>query len=1352
MSPPLPRLSHASLTRLLAAAQRSSNAKRISPEELQRYVTQWFPRELWSSSYGASNCDRGTPSNARTANPFQQFCRDPPLVSSEWAAALQLVALARYVEGSAKCTAAGSSARRSGASASPVTPTIQTLEHLLRFGVFPPAGWSVTLALLHAWRHEQRKQLATSSPSSLSDERRSAHAALMASPLEQPSPLLFPTALPAPATAQLLYHISLAPPSTERWQDALRLYQASAAQTYTQIKDPYTGRPHAAPSVTAADAAPATSAFLKALRHTTLTTLLQAGEWERGLHFYYHSLYQRDLPGTVTTGYLVQALGRAGQWAAVLQVYELCVKLLHARRQMRRERHPTSDEPPSRTWGTTLSMAMAAVQCCPAAPPAALWAMLRQLEGEGGCDDSSPSPPPLLQLDGNFLSAVQALAQEDDRIAVLRYAKRGGLLDAFKLMRGLLSKHQWEEALMVFAEAMKATVALPSTGPSGMESTPATARGGEDSRSAVYLSRREIGETRLSFLHSSTIHNVRTVVAFLNAHRSGKGGAGEGRGHCAVTTDAWALNDQEVECVLSKTLEANESAAAAAAPGRVADFWQYCLQLLDHNYGALQAGPPPHTDMDSTGAGVAAVPLRPTLHIPSTSSSPRRRRPTASALSFLLRHPRLPWQVALQLIEAYDLLDASHDSEAAHKKDRRGRSATQNGGGRDRGPTDINVTPRTLALSAAVERLSSQGQRKAAEELALRALAVEVAAPKHARGGVPLSAGLLQLVSLPTLRALLLGRRHDGLYVEKRVLFHLLRESVSAGAKRSRNVSRKDGDADLAEVDRDERFFDDPCGRALTVVHLLMQRAALTGGRSSSAANAAAALQRLPTSLFLLEAESSGDTVAPHTSPGTSPPAAWLLAYPPAVHCEVVRVIRCVTASPPSTPPSRWCSLENSAGEEARRRDGQRWTWTMRYLRKLAGSFAGHPRHASGLPRDAQPHFFSSTGGWSEMARAREAYYVATFEAVVSLLETAAEAEVSPSTDGTLLLPCGEAAPSTAGGAKGHGVGSERGEVPRRPRQRVQALCQLLERAISRYGCVPPTHMLLPNQLDRLLPPLVKPTVLSTAKGEPLRSPWEGTGGHAGVNAQERCAVAAFLVQLLLRSLSSASADVHSEAGACGQLRAVEPALLHNTLKLCCRVAEYRKELSGTLLHTAADATVDGAALCEAGGALVRLQCERCGLPTVRPGTLSLLYHLCAAVEACSPHTRPSLPKRIALETTEYLLCQQVSFANASSRSVPRRGPIGHPPVASPADEHVPRHGSRSAAMGDEQRQGGGDGGRVSVAAVLPHHGALFFSLFGWEGTLHVWYPAFPRDVLRQLSSDPRAIEACLSLAERSRE
>lgn len=1137
--PPTPRPPRDVLARVLAEARRGQLSKRASEAHLQQCLAQWFPRQQWASVYAAAALPdpRGA---AGAANPYHRFCRDPPRVSREWATALQLLELARLVDAApphAPSPPAPTPARDAAVA--------RTAEHLLRYAVFPPAGWAVTLQLLHEWR---------------------------AAPQSLASPPAFPPALGPPAAAQLLHHISLAAPSPRAWEEALELYQLCAVQTHRAVDG---GAPGSSDASAAPPAAAATTAFLKALRHMTLTTLLQAGEWARALRFYYHTLYQRDLPGSITTAYLVQQLGRAGQWASVLQVYELCVKLLKAQRQRASTPARSSDEAAARQWGTTLSMAMAAAQRSPGASPDVLATMLRQLLPDGDsavASSARASAPPLVRLDGHFLSAVQALPTEPARLAVLQLAQRGSMLDVFKLIRGLASKQKWEEALLLFEQAM----AWAPASPPGASPSPC-------------LSRREVGEARLHLLHGCTLDSVVPVVAALNRHR--RPASSPTRGSVATPAQSSVrlrLNDREVECVLSKalTLTGGDGSAppSPAALARRQSFWQYCLEVLAANYGttAMVRGP---------------------SHAP--------RRPSPAALSFLLRHPRLPWEVALAVVQRYGLLEVPHAETA---EPRRLQPVV----------APASPTPRALALAAAVELLRSQGQPAAAERLALHALEVEAAerGPGVRADEAPLSAALLQTVQYRTLCNLLQTRRGGELPVAAPTLFHVLHESTAGGSAARRRAAQNS----------DAVFFDHPCGRALTVLWLLMLQRRQTEPFAPPAMAA-----EVPASLFRVAAPPARS--ANHVT--------WLLTYPVAIHCEAVRVVQCAT-----TP----CGCTSAAEQQAYAR---RWAWTLRYLGALATHFTELPVSATGVQPEAEAA--------SAAAAARECYYGATFEAVLSLLDSVAPAAGARRSGASALgLTCS---------------GAEDGGVPQTPVQRVERLCELLERAVSRYGCLPPTHMLLPNQLDRLLPPLPHAGAARL----------EASGAHAVAPAErldaqaERCAVAFQLVRLVVAALAQRGP----------RPPVAEPALLNNLLKLCCRLAEY-DEASGAVTRVSRE-DVSGE-LSRDGVSLMRLQCEQCGLHTVRPGTLSLLYCLCAAAQSRATHNGHGAPRQAALEATRYLLQRQ-------SPTTPR--------------------------------------------VVLARHCRQYLSLFGWEGALETWYSAFPHEVFSELAHIPQAVEACLSLGEK---
>ncbi|KAK7201544.1 hypothetical protein NESM_000218400 [Novymonas esmeraldas] len=1265
MSPPSSvHLSRATLARALAELRRGQRPQHAALSQLQRYLQLWFPRSSWLSVYPPPA--EGAAGRA-TAN--WRFCRDPPRVSREWAAALELVELAGFVDAlsdSSQSVEQERAARLPHSSTPRAEAVVQATEHLLRHGVFPACGWAVSLRLLQAWRERQPPAMAQA----------------------------FPETLSAPAAAQLLHHISLAPPSPRAWRDALRLYRHCSVPTHTPAGGTAAAFPRsstpAPPRRSDAEELEAHSAFLKALRHMSLTTLLRAGEWEQGLRFYYHTLYQRDLPGPITTTYLVQQLGCVGQWAAVLQVYELCVKLLQAQqRQPRRAPSLSSahegDTAVARQWGTTLSVAMAAAQTSPGAPAGTLAAMLQQLRPQRGalCGPSADGAaaalaPPLVRLDGHFLSAVQALPSPAERVSLVRLARRESLLDVFKLIRGLVSKRRWMEALMLFDEALSTAPVHSSRATNSNDgASPHAAAPPSTGSATLALTKREIGEARLNLLHASTIDCVAVVVAALNRHRvpsaaprASPSADGASRGVSAAVAAPTqplllVLNDREVECVLSKTLALADThchhTLPVAAHAARESFWQYCLELLAFNYGAFGEDAVDTKHHDPPGPAGGQQQPSPTR--------PRRRTPSPAALSFLLRHPRLPWQTALQIIHGYGLLEARPSAArmgVGGSTRRRITSASpSHSSSFSPGETASSRTPQLLAVSAAVELLRSQARREEAERLALQSLAQEMAdAAARAGGVVSVSAALLQVAQYSTLRGLLLERQEARLIVDKATLSHLLRESTRVVATRADRCGR--GSSEAVQLSSGhawwvskEAFCEHPCGRALTVVSLLMQR--LQRPQDARAAAGVAVVQPSlsgrPASLFLpvpVDAAPLATAVgvgAPHPS--------WLLTYPSAVHCEVLRVLACLTTS-----------SADSSPEDASLCYGLRWTWSRRYLAHLAAHFSAAPVCGVAGSQEA-PSGEREPATGAAAAAAREAYYCASFEAVLSLLD------------------------SVAAGAGASHVD----DAPRSPAQRVQQLGQVLERAIVRYGCVPPTHMLLPNQLDRLLPPLTPRSSHSVAEASALG---RRDDGDAGESTEERRAVALHLVRLTVGALCGAGAQA-----------TVEPVLLHNLLKLSCRVAEHDQASASPDAEEHARDVDCSAEISRIGVSLVRLQCERCGLHTVRPGTVTLLYRLCAAAQSRATRHGHAAPRQAALETTRYLLKAQAQALRA----------VGAPPQCT-------------------------DTGARAETAVVRHHCQLYFALFGWEEALEVWYRAFPSEVLSQLSGNPHAVEACLSFGE----
>lgn len=60
----------------------------------------------------------------------------------------------------------------------------------------------------------------------------------------------------------------------------------------------------------------------------------------------------------------------------------------------------------------------------------------------------------MFKLNNNFLSAVSNLKSDVERVAVMRFARENSLLSHYYIIRGLLSRNEWKEALAVFADGV----------------------------------------------------------------------------------------------------------------------------------------------------------------------------------------------------------------------------------------------------------------------------------------------------------------------------------------------------------------------------------------------------------------------------------------------------------------------------------------------------------------------------------------------------------------------------------------------------------------------------------------------------------------------------------------------------------------------------------------------------------------------------------------------------------------------------------------------------------------------------------------------------------------------------------
>lgn len=272
-----------------------------------------------------------------------------------------------------------------------------------------------------------------------------------------------------------------------------------------------------------------------------------------------------------------------------------------------------------------------------------------------------------------------------------------------------------------------------------------------------------------------------------------------------------------------------------------------------------------------------------------------------------------------------------------------------------------------------------------------------------------------------------------------------------------------------------------------------------------------------------------------------------------------------------------------------------------------------------------------------------DTFYCTTYEAVVSLLSLSERARQLSS-------------------------------VPESPQQRRATVLDMLEACTHRYGYLPPSHMLLPNQVDRMLPRLQY-----SQRAIAVDELWE------------RKEASKILVKCcydrLLRSVNSPTAS-----------QPLEPVVFHSLGKLCCRIGEYEAYLA-----TAADpGSLPFSAevpLSEIASQLLVWQCEKCGLGTMRAGSLMLLYTLCHAQGGRWD---------TALKTTGAILEQE--------RALRKNSLISSSPL----------HDS----------------------AVRISHYEHFRDLFGWERGLRVWYHHFPRQVLTAVSGHGDAIRLCLQLSD----
>ncbi|EKF38219.1 hypothetical protein MOQ_001575 [Trypanosoma cruzi marinkellei] len=457
------------------------------------------------------------------------------------------------------------------AEASPATDAVphataesETIAYVLRHCRFPVECWWMTLTLLERWRQLQSETMALGSCGKRTT--------------------CFPADMPPASCAHLMRNLSY---SCVAWVDVLRLYELAtrdvaapeAAGRKREMSDRVGDEPRASRRVS-----------LRWMRHTALTSLLQANQWKESLQFYRHMLYQGDTPSHVSAGHLVQRLGKVGAWEAVVRIFELHLKLVaaaptsstarpgnnEAERLSARVAPPTAAPTRVSEWGTMFSMSLDVVSRVCRRPLIAM-----QMFNEA-CNKNIDGS--LFRWDGNFLSAVQSFPSEPDRVDVLRRAHVSGQLDHFRIIRGLVHHGKWLEAIAVLADGL----------------------------ATQQLHRRDIGRSRLNILHASSGDNVQAVFYCLQRLTR-------------RPENSLRVNDAEVECVLSKVPSMQPTSSGASFSPMA--HWCFCLQVLSENYASL-----------ATRGGRGVMP------------GDEGRRPTQRMMSLLLRHS-MPWNVALRIFE-----------------------------------------------------------------------------------------------------------------------------------------------------------------------------------------------------------------------------------------------------------------------------------------------------------------------------------------------------------------------------------------------------------------------------------------------------------------------------------------------------------------------------------------------------------------------------------------------------------------------------------------------------------------------------------------------------------------------------
>lgn len=270
---------------------------------------------------------------------------------------------------------------------------------------------------------------------------------------------------------------------------------------------------------------------LKTARHHVLITLLNNYRWIESLQIYQHTILQKEFPNPTATGYLIWRLGGASRWLETLSIYDISVRYLQRKLVRADSNHIIKLR---KEWGTVFSMA---IECASRTNPQIIKSMVFKLVEY----NQKVSAKPIALLDGNFIRSIERLPKKDST-ELFSIATHHFFLDHFKIIRGLVSRKRWMDALRTFMIVMKKM---------------------STETEYIGLSRAEIGKSRMSLLHSATQTNVSTIVDCVNSVRTSGG--------------RYTLNDSEIECIFSKCLQNDEST-----------FWLYSLKVFMKNFASVE--------------------------------------------------------------------------------------------------------------------------------------------------------------------------------------------------------------------------------------------------------------------------------------------------------------------------------------------------------------------------------------------------------------------------------------------------------------------------------------------------------------------------------------------------------------------------------------------------------------------------------------------------------------------------------------------------------------------------------------------------------------------------------------------